>query len=69
MQITITIDDICDEAGALSIHTIDLLHTWYDTVRIDDIDRLLECKLLRTIRDAVEGVTNIPPEHIIIDLK
>jgi hypothetical protein len=69
MQITITIDDICDEVGALSIHTMDLLHAWYDLVRADDIDRLFEGELRRTISEAVEGVTNIPPEHIIIDLK
>lgn len=69
MQITITIDDICDEVGALSIYTMDLMHTSYDRIRADDADRLLEVELRRTIRDAVEGVTNILPEHIIIDLK
>lgn len=69
MQITITIDDICDEVGALSIHTMDLLHTSYDRVRADDADRLLEGELRRTISDAVERATNVLPEHIIIDLK
>jgi hypothetical protein len=69
MQITITIDDICDGVGALSIYTMDQLHTWYDRIRADDIDRVLEGELRSTIRDAIEGVTNIPPEHIIIDLK
>lgn len=61
-------DDIFDKNGILSGPAIHRLRKWYNTGQTagnTEPKSLRELK--REIRGAIEGVTNICPEHIIID--
>jgi hypothetical protein len=61
-------DDIID-SGALGAELIMRLRSWYYTAETQgDTEGAFKHELRMLLRDAIEGVTGIPPEHIIIDL-
>ena len=62
-------DDVFDELGALSGSAICRLRNWYNTAQTEgNMAHVRRSEWEREIRGAIEGVTNISPEYIIIDL-
>ena len=69
MQYEITSDDIFDEVESLSPFVIRRLSRWYSTAQIQgNSEREIERELGIVIKGAIESVTDIQPEHIIINL-
>jgi hypothetical protein len=69
MNFPIISDDAFDVNDVLTASAIARLQGMYGTAQTQgDIDYQIIRVLKTEIKRAIEGVTNIPPEHIIIEL-